>query len=62
MIGCKNSRPRRPGKRAPATGILETFGYIVHNSRADVATSNVTDVANSIINMLGTEAYHHSNT
>jgi GPH family glycoside/pentoside/hexuronide:cation symporter len=39
---------------APATGILETLGYIVHGSRADVATSNVTDVANSIINMLGT--------
>ena len=40
---------------APATGgILETLGYIVHGDRSDVVNSNVTDVANSIINMLGT--------
>jgi Na+/melibiose symporter-like transporter len=39
---------------APASGILETFGYIVHGDRADLAHSNVADVANSLINMLGT--------
>jgi glycoside/pentoside/hexuronide:cation symporter, GPH family len=35
-------------------GILETLGYIVHGDRADLASSNVADVFNSIINMLGT--------
>jgi Na+/melibiose symporter-like transporter len=35
-------------------GLMETLGYIVHGDRADVASSNVADVANSIINMLGT--------
>ncbi|HEY2828303.1 MAG TPA: MFS transporter [Pirellulales bacterium] len=40
---------------APASGgILETLGYIVHGDRADLANSNVADVFNSIINMLGT--------
>lgn len=39
---------------AKASGILETLGYIVHVDRADLANSNVADVANSIINMLGT--------
>ena len=39
---------------AKASGILETLGYIVHGDRADLANSNVADVANSIINMLGT--------
>jgi Na+/melibiose symporter-like transporter len=40
---------------APGSGgIMDTLGYIVHGSRADVASSNVADVANSIINMLGT--------
>jgi glycoside/pentoside/hexuronide:cation symporter, GPH family len=39
---------------AKASGILETLGYIVHGDRADLAGSNVADVANSIINMLGT--------
>jgi Na+/melibiose symporter-like transporter len=40
---------------APASGgILETLGYIVHGARADVASSNVADVANSLINMIGT--------
>jgi glycoside/pentoside/hexuronide:cation symporter, GPH family len=38
----------------PRGGILETLGYIVHGSRANVASSNVADVFNSIINMLGT--------
>ncbi|HEY5909275.1 MAG TPA: MFS transporter [Verrucomicrobiae bacterium] len=38
----------RPG------GILETLGYIVHGDRANLANSNVADVFNSIINMLGT--------
>jgi Na+/melibiose symporter-like transporter len=35
-------------------GILETLGYIVHGDRANLANSNVADVFNSIINMLGT--------
>ncbi|HEU5397629.1 MAG TPA: MFS transporter [Verrucomicrobiae bacterium] len=40
---------------APAHGgILEMLGYIVHGDRADLANSNVADVFNSIINMLGT--------
>ena len=37
-----------------AHGLMETLGYIVHGDRADVANSNVADVANSIINMIGT--------
>ncbi len=36
------------------SGILETLGYIVHGDRSDLVNSNVADVANSIINMLGT--------
>lgn len=40
---------------APAPGgILEWLGYIVHGDKADLAKSNVADVANSIINMIGT--------
>ncbi len=40
---------------APFTGgILEYLGYIVHGDRANLANSNVADVANSIVNMLGT--------
>ena len=35
-------------------GILEWLGYIVHGTRTDLATSNVADVFNSIINMIGT--------
>jgi Na+/melibiose symporter-like transporter len=35
-------------------GILETLGYIVHGDGANLAGSNVADVFNSIINMLGT--------
>lgn len=35
-------------------GILEWIGYIVHGDRANLASSNVADVANSIINMIGT--------
>jgi Na+/melibiose symporter-like transporter len=38
----------RPG------GILETLGLIVHRNGTDLANSNVADVFNSIINMLGT--------
>ena len=38
----------------PSSGILETLGYIVHVQGADLANSNVADVFNSIINMLGT--------
>jgi glycoside/pentoside/hexuronide:cation symporter, GPH family len=35
-------------------GLLETLGYIVHGDRANLAASNVADVFNSIINMVGT--------
>jgi len=42
-----------PGAPAPG-GILEYLGYIVHGDRANLASSNVADVANSIINMIGT--------
>jgi Na+/melibiose symporter-like transporter len=40
---------------APAPGgIMEILGYIVHGTRDNLASSNVADVFNSIINMLGT--------
>jgi len=40
---------------APSNGgVLETLGYIVHGDRADLANTNVADVFNSIINMIGT--------
>jgi Na+/melibiose symporter-like transporter len=35
-------------------GLLEKLGYIVHCERSDVNNSNVADVFNSIINMVGT--------
>ena len=35
-------------------GFLETFGYIVHGDRNNLADSNVADVFNSLINMFGT--------
>jgi Na+/melibiose symporter-like transporter len=35
-------------------GILETLGYIVHGNPSNLANSNVADVFNSIINMMGT--------
>lgn len=35
-------------------GLLEALGYIVHGDRANLAASNVADVFNSIINMIGT--------
>jgi GPH family glycoside/pentoside/hexuronide:cation symporter len=43
-----------PAGVEPRGGILETLGYIVHGDRANLASSNVADVFNSIINMLGT--------
>jgi len=43
-----------PANAQPRGGILEMLGYIVHGDRANLATSNVADVFNSIINMLGT--------
>jgi Na+/melibiose symporter-like transporter len=39
---------------APKSGIMETLGLIVHPIGTDLANSNVADVFNSIINMLGT--------
>lgn len=41
------------GAAKPA-GLLEWLGYIVHGTRDNLASSNVADVFNSIINMLGT--------
>jgi Na+/melibiose symporter-like transporter len=35
-------------------GLLETLGYIVHGDRGNLLNSNVADVFNGIINMLGT--------
>jgi len=35
------------------TGILEFLGYIVHGTRDSLASSNVSDVFNSILNMAG---------
>jgi glycoside/pentoside/hexuronide:cation symporter, GPH family len=35
-------------------GILEWLGYIVHDTRDNLASSNVADVFNSIVNMAGT--------
>ena len=43
---------RRP--RGAPGGLLETLGYIVHGDKANLAGSNVADVFNSIINMVGT--------
>ncbi len=43
-----------PAGTPASGGLLETLGYIVHGDRSDLANSNVADVANSIINMLGT--------
>lgn len=45
--------PLAPGAAAPG-GVLEWLGYIVHADRANLANSNVADVANSIVNMIGT--------
>jgi Na+/melibiose symporter-like transporter len=45
--------PLVPGALAPG-GILEWLGYIVHADKSDLANSNVADVANSLINMIGT--------
>jgi len=42
-----------PGAPAPG-GILEWIGYVVHGDKTNLANSNVADVANSIINMIGT--------
>jgi Na+/melibiose symporter-like transporter len=42
-----------PGAPPPG-GILEWLGYIVHGDKANLTSSNVADVANSIINMIGT--------
>ncbi len=38
---------------SPPGGVLENLGYVVHADRASLANSNVADVFNSMINMLG---------
>jgi len=43
-----------PEGAKPGTGILNILGYIVYGGRENLASSNVADVFNSIINMLGT--------
>jgi Na+/melibiose symporter-like transporter len=45
--------PLTSGTPAPG-GLLEWLGYIVHADRSDLASSNVADVFNSIVNMIGT--------
>ena len=45
--------PLATGTAAPGE-MLEWLGYIVHADRTTLAGSNVADVANSIINMIGT--------
>jgi MFS family permease len=43
------------GENEVRTGLLDKWlGYIVHADRSDLASSNVADVFNSIINMVGT--------
>jgi len=42
-----------PGAPAPG-GILEWLGYIVHGDATNLASSNIADVFNSIVNMIGT--------
>ena len=41
------------GEVAPG-GLLEWLGYIVHGDKTNLAQSNVADVFNSIVNMVGT--------
>ena len=43
-----------PAGAATSGGVLETLGLIVHGDTSNLAASNVADVFNSIINMLGT--------
>ncbi len=43
--------PLVQGAPAPG-GILEFLGYVVHADKSDLATSNVADVANSVINII----------
>ncbi len=42
------------GTAARSGGLLDWLGYIVHGTRATAASSNVADVFNSIVNMVGT--------
>lgn len=42
------------GEVAKSGGLLDWLGYIVHGTRDSLASSNVADVFNSIINMVGT--------
>ena len=39
---------------APTGGLADWMGYIVHGTREAAATSNATDVFNSIVNLVGT--------
>lgn len=45
--------PLQLGAASPS-GVLELLGYVVHGDRSNLASSNVADVANSLINMIGT--------
>jgi len=49
-LGLVSTAPAASG----SGGILEMLGYIVHGDKSNLANSNVADVFNSIVNMLGT--------
>jgi Na+/melibiose symporter-like transporter len=43
-----------PAATPAGGGVMEVLGYVVHGERAHLENSNVADVFNSLINMLGT--------
>jgi len=47
MLGLTTANPTISG------GLLDSLGYIVHGTRDSIASSNVADVFNSIVNMIG---------
>ena len=47
MLGLTSANPAISG------GLLDTLGYIIHGTRDNMASSNVADVFNSIVNMVG---------
>ncbi len=49
---CTSPLRRWPDGARSARRILEFLGYVVHADRANLANSNVADVANSVINIL----------
>ncbi|MGB7769049.1 MAG: glycoside-pentoside-hexuronide (GPH):cation symporter [Verrucomicrobiia bacterium] len=51
---CGLTAPPLAAGAAASGGILEWLGYIVHGDKSNLTNSNVADVFNSIINMIGT--------